>query len=403
MNQKTNDPSSDETTGQKQKSFFIVELNRVDCLTLMGILLVGSAVVLMLQGQFSYALSILYLALIADAMDGVLARKLGITRDFGRYLDGFVDVFDYLVAPVLFLYLLGFDAWYQCLVLAGMVATGVIRLSVFNEAGNIEDEQGLGYLGMPVFWSALLLGPVYLVTLAVDKAWVFALLCLLIPVYSIANLHNGRYYKFKSPKLMLGVLLGAAVLFALLGLMGERIVDHLMSALFAIIPLIVGGILHMIAVTKDWLPQLKIPLSPGLFGANKTLRGFILMPLFTVPGAYLTAWLASLGGWQLTFGILQQPAWLVGLVLGLGYMVAELPNSFLKRRMGAAPGESPDRHRVLFIMLDQLDSAIGCALVYVIWLSMPLTTLLVMFAMAPLLALSIKRVLFFAKLKKSAT
>jgi hypothetical protein len=54
-------------------------------------------------------------------------------------------------------------------------------------------------------------------------------------------------------------------------------------------------------------------------------------------------------------------------------------------------------------MLDQLDSAIGCALVYVIWLSMPFTTLLVMFAMAPLLALSIKRLLFFAKLKKTAT
>src|SRR5438309_8143129 len=37
------------------------------------------------------------------------------------------------------------------------------------------------------------------------------------------------------------------------------------------------------------------------------------------------------------------PAWIAGAVCGAAYVVAELPNSFLKRRLGIAPGASGSR------------------------------------------------------------
>jgi len=55
-------------------------------------------------------------------------------------------------------------------------------------------------------------------------------------------------------------------------------------------------------------------------------------------------------------------AWVVGAICGAAYVVAELPNSFVKRRLGIAPGTSAPRARMAQYIVDQLDSVVGCAL-----------------------------------------
>ena len=51
---------------------------------------------------------------------------------------------------------------------------------------------------------------------------------------------------------------------------------------------------------------------------------------------------------------------LLGLLVGAGAMLAELPNSFLKRRMGIAPGAQAGGIRgVAFHVLDQIDVVFG--------------------------------------------
>lgn len=201
-----------------RKRVSIVQLNGVDVFTLFGIVLVMISIGMILGGRLSFALAILSLAALVDAFDGILARKFGTEREFGRYLDGFVDVLDYLVTPSLFLYLFGFNTWYYVLVLMLFVCCGIIRLSVFNEIGNIKDERNeLAYLGMPVFWSAFFLGFIYLATWFVGKSVVFPITAILFGVYALLMIYNSTFFKFRNWKVMLLIILFFTITFSLHG------------------------------------------------------------------------------------------------------------------------------------------------------------------------------------------
>lgn len=393
-----------------KERLLIVRLNPVDCLTLFGVLLSGAAIAMTISQQMEYAISLLYLAVITDAFDGVLARKYGFTRDFGRYLDGFVDAIDYLVAPGIFLYVWGFDAWWQAGLIYIFICCGIIRLSVFNEIGNIKDEDnGLSYLGAPVFWSALALGPLYAISLLVGTSAVFYFLAITIPIFSLLMLHNGSYMKFKNPRVMLVVLLSMAIIFFLLGAKKQAGVSdawsgfvyvHVITGFLAAIPVIVAGVLHMVVVRFDIFSSLKRPVSIPLFGRNKTWRGFVVMPIFCMLGFLLLDSVVFGLAVKPTIDFEQFPVWLSGAILGFAYVFAELPNSFVKRRLGAAPGELPEKNARLFLLMDQFDSGLLCLLAYWYFWKMPLLTCIATLFMIPVLALVVKRILYFAGLKK---
>jgi CDP-diacylglycerol--serine O-phosphatidyltransferase len=127
------------------------------------------------------------------------------------------------------------------------------------------------------------------------------------------------------------------------------------------LPLVLAGIVHMIIVKLDALSYLKIPLHETWFGLNKTWRGVVVMPLLTVAGLWISFFLAN--SWQSSlFGT--HTVWGLGILLGFGYVIPELPNSFIKRRMGVKPGEMSERSPWVFSLFDQADSVIGCVLVY---------------------------------------
>ncbi len=176
--------------------------------------------------------------------------------------------------------------------------------------------------------------------------------------------------------------------------------DTLLTALYLQIPVVIGGVLHMLAVTRNWLPALRRPLHTRLFGANKTWRGIVLVPLLTTFGAlclWPTEWLL---GDNRVFG---NDLLLAGWVAGWGYVLAELPNSFLKRRLGIAAGETPARHRQLFTFLDQFDSGAGVAIAYMLYPGFDWEVGLLYALTFPLTALGVKRWLFYMKLKKLPT
>lgn len=54
----------------------------------------------------------------------------------------------------------------------------------------------------------------------------------------------------------------------------------------------------------------------------------------------------------------------VAIILGSAYCLAELPNSFLKRRLGILEGKTSPKNKWLFVILDQADSVLGCLLAY---------------------------------------
>ena len=60
---------------------------------------------------------------------------------------------------------------------------------------------------------------------------------------------------------------------------------------------------------------------------------------------------------------------LAGMLLGAGFVLGELPNSFLKRQLGVAPGAHGG---VWHAVLDQVDSIIGALLLLsVVWVAPP--------------------------------
>lgn len=200
-----------DTSPSSAKTRVIVRLNWVDLFTLTGLLFALGALLATAQRHPELALGLLFLAVLCDAFDGVLARRFGLARDFGRYLDGFVDVFIYLIGPAALFYTMGFDAPWDLAILVAFIAAGLIRLSVFNDIGNVEvqvagQEAKLGYLGMPVFWAAFVAAGYYpLLNLAGPDLAEPALGAVLL-IFAVLMLHNADYWKPRNKAVMLGAI-----------------------------------------------------------------------------------------------------------------------------------------------------------------------------------------------------
>ena len=194
--------------------------------------------------------------------------------------------------------------------------------------------------------------------------------------------------------------------------------DQIILIIGGLMPLIVSNVLHMVLVKKNGLSFLRIPIQSTWFGPNKTLRGFVFVPvvngivylIINWPGGWLLSGLSlecelspKINICDITFlnHIFMKAT--IGAVFGLFYMLFELPNSWIKRRMGIASGESSKRFRWFFTLLDKTDSAIGVSLLFG-FLSdthFNIEMMLKFFVCASLLHFSISGLLVLSKIKKS--
>jgi hypothetical protein len=113
----------------------------------------------------------------------------------------------------------------------------------------------------------------------------------------------------------------------------------------------------MLLVKSSSFNILNIPISNKHFGKNKTWRGFIFLIGMNAILVFMATWL---------FGIPLHNSALLGATLGFTYLLFELPNSYMKRKLGVGPGEKHHHYRYLFSWIDKSDSAFGLSLVY--WL-----------------------------------
>lgn len=161
---------------------------------------------------------------------------------------------------------------------------------------------------------------------------------------------------------------------------------------FILIPLIVTNIIHMVIVKKEYFAFLTKAISAPLFGLNKTWRGFFIVPL-------LNGFLAILYNNLITICESSQGVFITGVLLGLAYVLFELPNSFLKRRLGIVAGESPDQNKAWFMLMDKTDSSFGVSLfaTFIFSLSFPQSVLLFFISAAVHASFSILLVLLNLK------
>jgi CDP-archaeol synthase len=137
-----------------------------------------------------------------------------------------------------------------------------------------------------------------------------------------------------------------------------------------ITPVLIAGIGQVAILKAGLLPRLAVPLDLGahwrgkpVLGPRKTWRGVIVMTTLSALTARAQAAAARHSRWLRTicpFDYRQMNPWLLGATLGLGYCIAELPNSFVKRRLGIAPARTSLRWARLQYFIDQSDSVAGC-------------------------------------------
>lgn len=141
-----------------------------------------------------------------------------------------------------------------------------------------------------------------------------------------------------------------------------------------------------------------------LFGDNKTWRGFVVM----IPATGFAFLLLGLLTRQTASGSLWPiDLWQYGLLgcwAGFGFMLAELPNSFLKRRLNVPPGQTPNQPwaRRLCFFLDQFDSVMGALLALAIIVPVPLATWIVVLITGTAVHWLFNLVLFLTGAKKRA-
>lgn len=191
---------------------------------------------------------------------------------------------------------------------------------------------------------------------------------------------------------------------------------YILMMYVTLVPTILAGIAVMIWCKLPIMKFAACPIDCGknfvdgrrIFGDNKTWKGMIGYVIFNVIFSVLWGLISineTLAGLNFFYREHDNTVLynvIVGVLLGLGYALFELPNSFLKRRLDITPGKTVNGFwKVFFIFLDQADSVFGVALV--VWLFFPLGILLYLLYVLVGAAthLFLNMMLYFMKLRKN--
>lgn len=162
----------------------------------------------------------------------------------------------------------------------------------------------------------------------------------------------------------------------------------ILSMYITLFPAILAGIFNMVWCKTSFLLALQKPMDNNcvlkdgnrLFGDNKTWKGFIGMICLGLICTVLWGFICQLVPVLTThnyFYHFQENTILynscIGVLLGLMYVLCELPNSFIKRRIGIEPGKTKhNRGKYLFVFIDQADSVLGMVLIVALFYPMQL-------------------------------
>lgn len=133
-------------------------------------------------------------------------------------------------------------------------------------------------------------------------------------------------------------------------------------------PLMFSAVVSAVVIERDLLRWARRPIDGGaelggrrLFGDNKTWRGVITAVVCSAAfAAFQEHVVGDAVGDLLAVDWATVPATLFGGLMGLGAMLGELPNSFVKRRIDIPPGKTTTGPlSSLFYVWDQVDLLLG--------------------------------------------
>lgn len=142
-------------------------------------------------------------------------------------------------------------------------------------------------------------------------------------------------------------------------------------------PVILAGIMNMLFVKTKLYSRIKLPIDGGkvlrdgkrIFGENKTWAGFAGMIIFGALAQFLWGFvcLRIPEMCYIYFRFDNTPLFnlTAGASMGLAYVLFELPNSFIKRRLDIPSGKTVRGVKgCVFFLIDQTDSLFGVAAVF---------------------------------------
>lgn len=191
--------------------------------------------------------------------------------------------------------------------------------------------------------------------------------------------------------------------------------NSLTQALMILMCFITAGVFQTVWLKSKTFKNFSYPIDFGksfagerIFGDNKTFAAFMVM----TPAAAISFYCAGLMANHYSYHYVWDMAWpqsamswfWIGLLGGLGFHLGELPNSFIKRRLGIKPGENPKGKylsKVCFIF-DHCDSLIGALLMMSILVPIDLHTCLILLILAPIVHWLFNFALFLLKFKVAA-
>jgi CDP-diacylglycerol--serine O-phosphatidyltransferase len=203
----------------KKSGIFIVKLNWPDLLALTGIMFALISVLHSHYGRLENAIAFMFVGMFIDLLGDVFVRTFKMERLFGRFLDGFIEFMVYLIAPAVFFYYFGFERLHIVWILLLYGACGVIRLSVYDQTGDVKlKNDGLAYLGMPVFWSHFIAAAFYGLPLIMQADTVVYLAGIVMFAYGFLMIMNIRFVQFEKKPYMFVIVIAMMALFLYLGL-----------------------------------------------------------------------------------------------------------------------------------------------------------------------------------------
>ncbi len=192
----------------------------------------------------------------------------------------------------------------------------------------------------------------------------------------------------------------------------------LLQVLLFMMPIILGGITNMVWVKLPWVRTYRFPIDRGrlwrdgkpIFGENKTWAGFWGMVVccgfwFGVMGLAVRQWTWLGENSLLSWDTFNTP-WTeigYGMLWGLFYVLFELPNSFVKRRIHIPPGQNVQgKTGIAFTIIDQADSVIGCIIAAHFFYDPTVTEIILFLLIGTMIHYLVNVMLYVVKLKKQA-
>lgn len=188
--------------------------------------------------------------------------------------------------------------------------------------------------------------------------------------------------------------------------MGPLTIDPIACGGFLLAAFTLAGVAQTAWFASPASRAFALPLDGGLrlrgrrlFGANKTIRGFVVMVPATAAAFTLLGGIApaALGVWDLPLSSFAA----LGAAAGFGFMAGELPNSFIKRQLDIAPGTAPCRAAATALQFgaDRLDSGIGMLAAVSLLVPTPWQTWALVLIVGPLIHWSFSVLMFRLGLK----